>query len=231
VPGTITADSSTQITVTSPPGAGTVTITVITPVGLSKTSAAGRYAYTTRPKPVQSISFTAPASGAAGGSAALSASGGGSGNPVVFSVDAAGGPGVCTVSGTTVTYTAAGSCVLDANQAGNGSYADAPQVQRTIAVRAMSQAISFTAPDSGAVFSAAGLSATGGGSGNPVVVSVDAASGPRVCRMSGTTVRYTAPGRCVIDANQAGNGSYAAAPQIQQKVIVVEVVQDTGTSQ
>jgi eukaryotic-like serine/threonine-protein kinase len=231
VPGTITADSSTQITVTSPPGAGTVTITVITPAGISKTTAAGRYAYTTRPKPAQSISFTAPASGAAGGSAALSASGGGSGNPVVFSTDAAGGPGVCSVSGTTVTYTAAGSCVIDANQAGNGSYADAPQVQRTIAVSKIAQVISFTAPGSGAVFSAAGLSATGGGSGNPVVFSVDAASGLRVCRVSGTTVRYTAPGICVIDANQTGNGSYADAPQVQQKIIAVEVVQDTGTSQ
>ena len=38
------------------------------------------------------------------------------------------------MSGTTVTYTAAGSCVIDANQAGNGKYAAAPQVQRTITV-------------------------------------------------------------------------------------------------
>ena len=72
----------------------------------------------------------------AGGSAALSATGGGSGNPVVISVDPASGPGVCTVSGTTVTYTAAGNCVIDANQAGTGSYAAAPQVQRTITVNA-----------------------------------------------------------------------------------------------
>ena len=128
--GTITADSSTQITVTSPPGTGTVTLTVTTPAGTSKITAADHYAYTTRPKLTQSISFTAPASGTAGGSAALSATGGGSGNPVVFSVDPASGPGVCTVSGTTVTYTAAGSCVIDANQAGNASYAAAPQVQR-----------------------------------------------------------------------------------------------------
>ena len=82
----ITADSSTQITVTSPPGTGTVTITVTTPAGHSKTTA-GHYIYTTRPKLSQSISFTAPAPGTAGGSAALSATGGRSGNPVVFSVE------------------------------------------------------------------------------------------------------------------------------------------------
>jgi hypothetical protein len=40
---------------------------------------------------------------------------------------------VCTVSGGTVTYAAAGSCVIDANQAGNATYA-AAQAQQTITV-------------------------------------------------------------------------------------------------
>ena len=69
-----------------------------------------------------------------GGSAALSAKGGGSGNPVVFSVDPASGPGVCTVSGSTVSYAMAGPCVIDANQAGNATYAAAAQVQQTVMV-------------------------------------------------------------------------------------------------
>jgi hypothetical protein len=51
---------------------------------------------------------------------------GGPGNPVVFS-----GSGACTVSGTTVTYTAAGRCVIDANQAGTTDYQAAPQAQQT----------------------------------------------------------------------------------------------------
>jgi hypothetical protein len=63
------------------------------------------------------------------------------------------------------------------------------------------------------------LSAIGGGSGNPVVFSVAPGSG-RVCRVSGTTVTYAAAGRCVINANQAGNGRYAAAPQVQQTIVV-----------
>ena len=85
----------------------------------------------------QSISFTAPATGVAGGSAALTATGGASGNPVVFSVGSSSGPGVCTVSGangTTVNFTAAGTCVIDANQAGNADYTPAPQVSQTITV-------------------------------------------------------------------------------------------------
>jgi hypothetical protein len=54
----------------------------------------------------------------------------------VFTV-ASGGTGVCSVSGadgTTVSYLAAGSCVIDANQAGNANYEAAPQVPQTIAV-------------------------------------------------------------------------------------------------
>jgi eukaryotic-like serine/threonine-protein kinase len=225
VAGMITADSSTQITVTSPPGTGTVTVTVTTSAGTSKTTSAGHYAYTKRPKKTQSISFAAPASGTAGGSAALSATGGGSGNPVVFSVDPASGPRVCTVSGTRVTYTAAGSCVIDANQAGTTSYADAPQVQRTITVNAIPQSISFTAPASGTVRGSANLSATGGGSGNPVVFSVDPSGGHRVCTVSGTRVTYTAVGSCVIDANQAGTSSYADASQVQRTIKVGKIPQ------
>ena len=67
------------------------------------------------------------------------------------------------------------------------------------------------------------------GSGNPVVFSVAAVSG-WVCRVSGTTVTYTASGRCAIDANQAGDGSYAAAPHVQQTVIVVDIPRNSGVS-
>ena len=91
----------------------------------------------TAPPASQAISFTAPTSGVVGGSATLSATGGGSGNPVLFSVDGSSGTGVCNVSGTdgtTVNYAAAGSCVIDANQAGNADYSAAPEVTRTITV-------------------------------------------------------------------------------------------------
>jgi hypothetical protein len=41
-----------------------------------------------------------------------------------------------------------------------------------------------------------------------------------VCSISGTTVSFTAAGTCVIDANQAGNANYNAAPQVQQSFTV-----------
>jgi hypothetical protein len=213
--------------VTSPPGTGTVDITVTTKAGTSKPTAIDHYTYTARPKLPQSISFTAPASGTVGQSATLSATSSGSGLPVMFSVDPSSGPGVCTTSGpdgATVTYTAAGSCVIDANQAGNATYAAAPQVQQTIPVPGIPQSISFTAPKLGSVGQSATLSATGGGSGLPVTFSVDPSSGPGVCTTSGpdgATVTYTAAGSCIIDANQAGNATYAVAPQVQRTIPVL----------
>jgi hypothetical protein len=211
----ITAGSGTQITVTTPPGTGRVAITVTTPAGTTPASQDHSYSYSAQPEPAQSITFPAPAPAAAGGSAALPATGGGSGNPVVFTVDPASGPGVCTVSGTTVTYTATGTCIIDANQAGNGHYAAAPQVQHAITVTGLPQSISLTAPGQGYVHDTGHISAAGGASGNPVVL-----TGGGTCTLAGTTVTYTAAGTCVITASQAGNGRYADASQIRRTITV-----------
>ena len=81
----------------------------------------------------QSISFTAPATGVVGKTATLTATAT-SGLPVTYTVDSSSGAGVCTVSGNTVSYAHAGSCVIDANQAGNAGYFPATQVQQTITV-------------------------------------------------------------------------------------------------
>jgi hypothetical protein len=63
------------------------------------------------------------------------------------------------------------------------------------------------------------VAATGGGSGNPVTLTIDP-SAASVCSISGALVAFIGPGRCVIDANQAGSGGYSAAPQVQQRFIV-----------
>lgn len=85
----------------------------------------------------QVIRFTGPGSGVYGGQASLTATGGGSGNPVLFTVDSSGTAGACAVSGTngsTVTYTGAGTCVIDANQGAGNGYAAADQVQQSITI-------------------------------------------------------------------------------------------------
>lgn len=119
---------------TGTPPAGT------TSFGYSVTAASAAGSATAGPFTVtvsqlaQSIGFTPPATGTVGQTATLTATGGGSGNPVTFTVDPSSGAGVCSVSGDTVDYLAAGTCVIDANQAGDAEYAAAAQAQGSISV-------------------------------------------------------------------------------------------------
>jgi PKD repeat protein len=185
------------------------------------------FGVTPHPPTTQVISFSGPGTGAANGSATLTATGGGSGNPIVFSVDPSSGNGVCTVSGTngsTVNYLSAGTCVIDANQDGGNGFSAAGQVTQTISVADVgAQTINFVAPATGVVGGTATLTATGGASGNPVVFSVDMLTAAGVCSVSGAngaTVTYTGVGSCFIDANQAAGNGYAAAPQVTQMITV-----------
>ena len=88
----------------------------------------------------QTITFGPVPSVSVGSTATISATGGASGNPVIFSSLT---PTVCTVSGTngnTVTGVATGICTIAANQAGNADYNAAPQIMQTFNVSQGSQA-------------------------------------------------------------------------------------------
>lgn len=81
------------------------------------------------------VTFNTPRGAVVGGSATLSATSPSTG-AIGFAVDASSGSGVCSVSGTTVSYSGVGTCVLDANQAaapGDG-YASAGTAQVTFTV-------------------------------------------------------------------------------------------------
>ena len=76
----------------------------------------------------QTINFTAPTSQISfspNEQVTLSASGGASGNPVVFTIDSS-STGSGSINGDVLTITGAGTFVLDANQTGNSDYNAAP---------------------------------------------------------------------------------------------------------
>jgi len=79
-----------------------------------------------------------PSSGVVNGSSTLSATGGASGNPVVFGSSTL---AICTVAGSTVTYVTAGTCTVTADQTGNASYNAAPTVALDITVTKADQTI------------------------------------------------------------------------------------------
>ena len=130
--------------------------------------------------------------------------------------------GVCTVSGTSITFVGPGTCTINANQAGNGTYAAALQIQQSFGVSYASQTVTFGAlADKIISDTPPTLSATA--TSGLTVAFTSATTG--VCTVSGTTVILVAPGTCTINANQAGNGTYAAAPQVQRSFAIAYLTQ------
>jgi hypothetical protein len=140
-----------------------------------------------------------------------------SGLPVSLAVGAG---SQCTLSGTTVHITAAGSCSITASQAGNANYNAAPGVTRTFAIAKASQTISFGAlPDVSFGAPDFTVSATSS-SGLPVSFSATGS-----CTVSGSTVHITGAGSCSITASQAGNANVAAAPSVTQSFAIAKAPQ------
>ena len=170
----------------------------------------------------QTISFGAAPALSLPGTAAVSASAS-SGLAVTFSSTT---PGICTIGGSTVTAVAPGTCTIAADQAGNSTYAQAPQVIQNISVIFdPNQTISFGAAPALVLYGTATVSASAS-SGLPVTYS---STTPLVCSVisaSGIVTDLTM-GDCIIAANQAGNGLYNVAPQATQ---VLTVAAPSGTT-
>lgn len=221
------ANNATTYTVTGLTNGTKYTFFVVAANGTTYGSASAQATATPVGLP-QTITFTPPPSPVMYGVSpiTLTATGGDSGNPVVFSLDSTSTSGAASLSGTNnsvLTITGVGTVVVDANQAGTAAgsgYSPAPQVQQKIVVNQATQDISFTAasPVTYGV-SPVSLVATGGLSGNPVTFSV--LSGPgSVSGTNGATLSIVGAGTVVVAANQAGNTYYSAASQVTSSITV-----------
>jgi uncharacterized protein YhjY with autotransporter beta-barrel domain len=265
------------------------------------------------PKATQTITFNNPGAQNFGTTPTLTASAT-SGLTVIFSSTTT---SVCTItSGGQLAFITAGTCSINADQAGNGTYSPAPTASQAFSVQAVvpgapiigtatatnqQASISFTAPTfSGgatingytATSSPGGLTGTctntpctvsnltdgtaytftvtatnSAGTGAPSAASnsvtpqqtqtitfnnpgtqnfgttptltATASSGLTVTFTSGSTgvctitsggaLTFVTTGNCTINANQAGNGSYSAAPQVSQQFAVQAVVPGAPT--
>jgi hypothetical protein len=294
----------------------TFTVTATNAIGTSTASGTSNSA---TPKGNQTITFNNPGAQNFGTTPALTATAPASGLTPTFTSSTT---GVCTItSGGALTFVTAGSCTIDADQAGNTAWNAATTVTQTFTVNAIppgaptigtatagdTQAtVTFTAPASmgGAAIIASGYTVTanpGGanatgssspitvtgltngvsytftvtatnsaGEGNPSAASnsiIPAApqaitfghpgtqnfgttptltatssagggypvsftsSTTGVCTItSGGTLTFVTTGSCTINANQAGDSSYLAAPQVGQTFTVVAVVPGAPTA-
>jgi hypothetical protein len=118
-------------------------------------------------------------------------------------------------------YGAVGSYEVTMTPKDELTSATAAPVVHTIVVGKGSQAIAFTSspPSPANVGASYEVTAEASPSKLPAVLTINPSSAS-VCSIVGAKVEFKAVGSCTIDANQAGNANYNAAPQVQQVIPV-----------
>jgi hypothetical protein len=177
---------------------GTATVAGDYPITITATNGIGEdatqsFTLTVTHAP-QTINFTStpPAAPVVGQTYDVAATGGSSGNPVTFAIDAS-SSAVCTISAATVTLVHPGACLIDAAQAGDAEYASATAAQTVTVTKADTSTSLDVQPHT----IVATVSAVAPGAGTPtgsVVFSVDGSpvgTAPLVAGVA--TLSYTVP--------------------------------------
>jgi len=130
--------------------------------------------------------------------------------------------GVCTVTGGVITLVSEGTCTIDADQAGDSQYLAAPQASQSFEVTQSTQTITFPVLADTAINATAPVPGATASSTLPVDYTTATTA---VCTVtSGGVITLVSEGTCTIDADQAGNGTYAAAAQVSQSFTVTAFV-------
>lgn len=232
-PFTITppvASSGLPVTVTVKSGPATISGTQVTLTGAGAVTLAANQAgnsnYFPAPeittsfvvnKAAQTITFPTVATGTVGQTVTLTASAS-SGLPITYSVlPTSGYTGAATISGSKITFTAAGTLKLAADQPGNANYLAASQYRQNVGVRA-TQTITFPPLFFGKVGQTVTLTAAAS-SGLAITYSVLPTTGyTGAATISGSKLTFTQAGYLKLAADQPGNSAYAPAPQVRQNV-------------
>ena len=125
-------------------------------------------------------------------------------------------PGACTIQDTTLDLVATGTCTVTASQPGDETWAAAPDVEASLTIEPIAQAITFDLPTTGLVGDAIPLVATAD-SGLEVAF---ATTTPAICSITGSALQLDAPGTCSVTASQDGDATHAAADDAASVIAV-----------
>ena len=135
---------------------------------------------------------------------------------------------VCTVTGSSVTILAAGTCTITASQAGSSNYSAATSVPRSITINKASQAALVAVPStSSATYRATPaatltLSSSGGSGSGAVTYTSDTLS---VCTVTGSTVTILSAGTCTVSAAKASDTNYLSSTSDPVAITVAKATQ------
>ena len=149
----------------------------------------------------------------------LSTSGGNGTGTVTY--DVVNGTGECSLSGTTLTGDAAGTCTVTATKAAQGNYVEATSNTVTITVAKIAQTITFASLSDRAYDSASFAVAPTTSSGRTVSV---ASTTTETCTVSGFTVTMEYAGTCTLVASIAESANHLAATNVTRSFAITSVV-------
>ena len=181
------------------------------------------------------LTMTSASSTLFGETLTLAAAGGSGTGSLSFSVTSPTGPGLCSLSGTTLTLGDAGSlCKVQATKAASANYLAANTLEQTITIGRADQTLAFTSavptqPEFGGTYSPAATAVstvTGLSSG---VTPTFTASGN--CTLAGGVVTFGLPGSCVVTASAASSTNFAAAIDAEQTIEIGTTNQNIAFAQ
>jgi hypothetical protein len=169
------------------------------------------------------LTITSPNTFTYGSSLRLVTAGGSGSGAVTFTVTngtAAGCSLATTMTGTMLTSSSTGTCLVDAAKAGDPNFTPTTAAQQTVTVVKANQTVAFTttAPTMPRPFGTYAVAATAS-SGLAVTLSITTGS-PSICQLSAGTVTFNAAGTCVITAAQPGDGNFHPATSVTQTIVV-----------
>jgi hypothetical protein len=146
------------------------------------------------------------------------------GGTVAISIDASTSSRCSIGVNNVVSFTSLGSCLINFNQAGNTTYAAASQAQQSITIiEKTSNPITITSSPRASNYVGETYTASATAPGGTVAISIDASTSSRCSIGVNNVVSFTSLGSCLINFNQAGNTTYAAASQAQQSITITEI--------
>lgn len=220
LPSGLTLNSSTGEITGTPSTAATYNFTVQATDSTAGTplTTTQSYSVTINAAATPLVLSASPSTGlSSGGSASLSTTGGSGTGSITYSVVS----GPCTIIGSNVTSTGAGTCVLQATKAGDGTYGTQTSNQLSLNFALATQAtLSVAASPASITTTGTSTLSTSGGSGTGAVT-YTVVSGP--CTVSGTTLTPSGVGTCVVSATKETDGVYATANSTNTASVTVNL--------
>ncbi|MFT7616024.1 MAG: hypothetical protein ACI8Y7_000852, partial [Candidatus Woesearchaeota archaeon] len=158
---------------------------------------------------------------------ALATTGGNGTGAVTFTVTDAGSSG-CSVLGTNLSYSSAGTCTVTATKAADSNYSEASSAAQTFTVNNLTAQDTLVTTAQTITFPALFTTLlTTGGNGTGAVTFTVTDTGTAGCSVLGTNLSYSNAGTCTVNATKAADGNYSVASSVAQTFTVNLGTQDT----